>query len=58
MLDGEPGPHRDITVINAAPAIVVAGLAEGFVDGAALAAQAIDSGAAREVLENVRAFSR
>lgn len=58
VLDGEPGPHRDITVINAAPAIVVAGLAEGFVDGAALAAQAIDSGAAREVLENVRAFSR
>lgn len=57
VLDGTPGPHRDATIINAAPAIVVSGLAEGFVDAAALAAQAIDSGAARAVVENIRSFS-
>lgn len=56
VLDGERGPHRDATIINAAPAIVVGGLAEGFVDAAALAAQAIDSGAARAVVENIRSF--
>jgi anthranilate phosphoribosyltransferase len=57
VLDGTPGAHRDATIINAAPAIVVSGLAEGFVDAAALAAQAIDSGAARAVVENIRTFS-
>jgi anthranilate phosphoribosyltransferase len=57
VLEGEPGPRRDVTIINAAPAIVVAGLAEGFVDAASLAAQAIDSGSAREVVDNLRAFS-
>lgn len=57
VLDGGAGPHRDATIINAAPAIVVAGLAEGFVDAAALATRAIDSGAARAVVDNVKAFS-
>lgn len=57
VLEGETGPRRDVTIINAAPAIVAAGLADGFVDAAVLATQAIDSGAAAAVLENVRAFS-
>lgn len=53
VLAGEKGPRRDATLINAAPAIVVAGLATGFVDGVQLAAEAIDSGAAARVLESV-----
>jgi anthranilate phosphoribosyltransferase len=52
-----PGPRRDIALVNAAPAIVAAGLAEGFVDAMELAAAAVDSGAAGRVLEAVVAAS-
>lgn len=41
---GEPGPPRDVVVINAAAVLVVAGLASTFVEGASLAQQAIDTG--------------
>jgi anthranilate phosphoribosyltransferase len=51
VLSGEKGPHRDIAIVNAAPAIVVAELADGFSDAIALAEQAIDSGDATAVLE-------
>ncbi len=57
VIAGDSGPHRDIVVINAAPAIVVAGLADGFEDGILLAQQAVDSGAAAAVLERVVSFS-
>ena len=57
ILDGGTGPKRDITLVNAAPAIVAAGLADGFVDGVELAAQSVDSGRAREVLEAAVTFS-
>jgi anthranilate phosphoribosyltransferase len=53
VLDGEAGPRRDISLVNAAAAIVAAGLAEGFADGLVLAEQSIDSGAAAAVLEDV-----
>ncbi len=53
ILAGERGPKRDVAVINAAPGLVVAGLAEGFVEATEVAAEAIDSGAAAEVLERV-----
>ncbi len=58
ILAGETGPKRDATLINASPAIVAAGLASGFVEGVALARQAIDSGAAANVLESVVARSQ
>ena len=57
VLGGRGGPHRDIVLINAAPAIVVAGLAEGFADGIELAAESIDSGDAVAVLDRGVAFS-
>lgn len=57
ILDGAAGPKRDIALVNAAPAIVAAGLAEGFVEAMALAKQAIDSGDALAVLEEALAFS-
>ena len=53
ILSGEAGPTRDIAVVNAAPAIVVAGLAHGFEEAVVLAAEAIDSGAAGRVLDRV-----
>ncbi|MEE9298436.1 MAG: anthranilate phosphoribosyltransferase [Acidimicrobiia bacterium] len=56
VLAGEPGAQRDISVVNAAAAIIAAGLAEGFVEGMAAAVEAVDSGAAAEVLAHVVAL--
>ncbi len=58
VLQGEPGPRRDIVLANAAAALVAAGLAAGFLEGARLAAQAIDSGGARTKLDQLIAFTR
>jgi anthranilate phosphoribosyltransferase len=58
ILEGGPGPARDIALVNAAPAIVVAGLADGFLEAMDLAAQAVDSGDALGVLERAVAMSR
>lgn len=46
MLAGRTGPYRDIVVLNAAAALVVADRADGLTDGSALARRSIDSGAA------------
>ncbi|MBW2244052.1 MAG: anthranilate phosphoribosyltransferase [Deltaproteobacteria bacterium] len=51
ILDGEPGPRRDIVVANAGAALWVAGAAEDWVAGAELARKSLDGGAAREKLE-------
>jgi anthranilate phosphoribosyltransferase len=57
VLAGTPGPLRDIVLLNSAAALVVAGRVEGLRDGADLAAQAIDSGAARQVLQRLVAMT-
>jgi anthranilate phosphoribosyltransferase len=57
ILDGEPGPRRDIVLANAAAALVAAGLAGDFREGARLAAQSIDSGAATAKLDALIAFT-
>ncbi len=54
LLDGAAGAYRDIVLLNAAAALVVAGRADDLPRGAALAARAIDSGAAAAVLERLR----
>lgn len=51
VLGGHPGPYRDIVVYNAAAALVVAGRADDLKAGAAMAAEALDSGAAKAALE-------
>ena len=51
VLAGERGPHRDIVVLNAAAALVVAAAAESLLDGVELAAAAIDSGKAEATLD-------
>ena len=53
VLAGEPGPQRDIAVLNAAAAIVVAGLAPDLRSGVEPAGRAIDDGAAARVLEQL-----
>jgi len=57
ILAGEAGPRRDIVIANAAAALVAAGRAADFLEGAQLAAQSIDSGAATKKLEALIAFS-
>ncbi len=51
LLHGVAGPYRDIVVLNAAAALVVAGEAPRLEQGAALARRSIDSGAAASRLE-------
>jgi anthranilate phosphoribosyltransferase len=58
VLDGEAGAPRDVSVLNAAAAIYVAGGAADLSEGVSRAQEAIDSGAARDVLERLVARSR
>ena len=53
LLNGAPGPYRDIVVLNAAAALVVAGTANNLQDGVSQAISAIDSGRASRVLTRV-----
>ena len=57
ILSGDKGPKRDIAIVNAAPAIIAAGLAGGFRDGVQHAREAVDSGAALDVLQRAVAAS-
>jgi anthranilate phosphoribosyltransferase len=58
VLDGEVGPARDVSALNAGAAIYVAGGASDLSEGVTKANEAIDSGAARDVLERLVARSR
>ena len=51
LLAGAPGPYRDVVLLNAAAALVVAGRAADLKDGVAIAARAIDDGTAARSLE-------
>jgi anthranilate phosphoribosyltransferase len=53
VLGGEPGPRRDIVVLNAAAGLVAAGHATDMGTGMARAAEAVDSGAATRALERL-----
>jgi anthranilate phosphoribosyltransferase len=53
LLDGEKSAYRDIVVLNAAAALMVAGRARDIMVGAALAQELLDSGAARDKLEQL-----
>ena len=57
VLDGEDGRARDIVVVNAAAALVAAGAAGDFHEGAGLASFVISSGAASEKLAALAAFT-
>ena len=53
LLNGEASAYRDAVLLNSAAALVVAGVASGLPEGAEMAAQSIDSGAAREKIEGL-----
>jgi anthranilate phosphoribosyltransferase len=53
LLGGAPGPLRDIVLLNSAASLIIAGRAERLREGVSLAANSIDGGAARQVLERL-----
>ena len=53
LMQGEQGPYRDIVVLNAAAALIVAGKARGLEDGVIKAQSAIDTGAAARALDRL-----
>jgi len=57
VLDGEPGPSRDVVLLNAAAALYVSGIAGSLWDGVALAREAIVSGAAKAKLNHLVSFT-
>ena len=58
MLDGERGPYRDVVLANASAALVAANKAGNFVEGVEIAAEALDSGAARCTLAALVEFTQ
>lgn len=58
VLGGELGPQRDFLLLNAAAALLVAGVVETLLDGVALATECVDSGAATNALMRLIAASR
>ena len=57
ILNGQKGPKRDIVLMNAAPAFVATGNAKTLQEGAKRAGEVIDSGAAYEKLEALKAMT-
>lgn len=57
LLSGEKGPFRDIALLNAAAAILVAGRATTLNEGAKIAADAVDSGRALFALDKLVSIS-
>lgn len=53
LLDGEKSAYRDAVLLNAAAALVVADECQTLTEGAAMAAQAIDSGAAKSKVQGL-----
>jgi anthranilate phosphoribosyltransferase len=57
VLAAEPGPFRDIVLLNAAAALIVGGKAPTLKEGVERAARAIDSGAASRSLDKLVAIT-
>lgn len=57
VLDGKPSPFRDVALINAAAALIVAGRAKDLKEGVAIGAKSLDSGAAGARLKHLIAVS-
>jgi len=58
VLNGKPSPYRDVALLNAAAALIVAGRAKDLKEGVAIGAKSLDSGAAAARLKHLIAVSR
>ena len=52
LLGGSPGAYRDAVLFNAAATLIIAGRTDEWTEGAEIAAEALDSGKAKALLEN------
>jgi anthranilate phosphoribosyltransferase len=57
VLEGKPGAFRDVALLNAAAALIVAGKAKNLKEGVALGTTSLDSGAAMDKLKQLIAVS-
>ena len=57
ILDGQIGPHRDVVLVNAAAALLLAHKAPDVRAAVELARESIDSGRARKKLEELVTFT-
>jgi anthranilate phosphoribosyltransferase len=57
VLDGKPSPYRDVALLNAAAALIVAGRVKTLKEGVAIGTQSLDSGAAATRLKHLIAIS-
>lgn len=58
VLEGAPGPYRDIVCLNAAAALLVADKAQGLDEGLAMARESLDRGLAKAALDRLAAVSQ
>nr|WP_247712628.1 anthranilate phosphoribosyltransferase [Qipengyuania xiapuensis] len=58
LLMGAPGPYRDAVLFNASATLIVAGKTDDWTEGAEIAAEAIDSGRAKQLLADWIALAR
>ena len=58
VLQGTPGPHRQVVILNAAAALVAAERSSDLEEGMMMAAEAIDSGKSRAILQAMISYSR
>ena len=57
VLNGKPSPYRDVALLNAAAALIVAGRAKDLKEGVAIGTKSLDSGAAAARLKHLIAVS-
>jgi anthranilate phosphoribosyltransferase len=57
VLEGKPSPYRDVALLNAAAALIVAGRARDLKEGVAIGIKSLDGGAAAAKLKHLVAVS-
>ncbi|WP_339634703.1 anthranilate phosphoribosyltransferase [uncultured Sneathiella sp.] len=57
LLNGDPGPYRDVALLNAGAAIMIGGKCDTVAEGIELARQSIDTGAALNAFETLKRIS-
>src|SRR5262249_30633627 len=57
VLGGEPGPARDVVLLNAGAGLMVSGETASVADGIVMAARAIDGGEAKRTLDRLASIS-
>jgi anthranilate phosphoribosyltransferase len=57
IVDNEPSPFAEMTLLTVAGGLIVAGVCDGFAEGIELGRESLASGHAREALDSLIAIS-